>query len=787
MKKIILLLILLSTNLIAHKMKYLEPIPKPQVFSILEGNFTLDKNTKLVFESFSDQENFFRDALNDELENFVEKKFKFERASSSKNNFIYFGNYKNSYYKDFEEDIKNYSLVEKQESYILSVTSERVVILSNNSRGSFYGLMSLLQIIKKEKGSDFVIRNCKIIDYPLIPMRGISDDIARGQVSTLDDFKKIIRFLARYKMNVYQPYFEDAIELKTYPDIGLGRGRVTQQEIKELVEYANKYFVEIIPIFQTLGHWENLLIQPKYYHLADFPGAASFDVTNEKTYEFIDNCVKELSKIFPSKYFHAGLDESWDVGLGNSKDLTDKIGIAQVHANHYKRVNEIIKKYGKKMLMYGDIIHNHPEIFEMLPKDIIVVDWRYGVQDFEPIVKKYKDYGIPFICSPSVTNYNRIFPHIENSIVNIRDFVKTSVEYGTIGFINSNWGDNGGENFREYNWFGYAFGAECSWNPTNVDVFNFKENFFKDFYGKNEAIFEAVYRLLSDLGVATTQYEFWRHPFLPNRENPLDRTMNLKLRAESMKSKSRAALKLLHDYSDKEIKNFYHLDFLKFAGVQGLWFGDKILNSMKIKSIIDKKNGYLTKSEREEISKLCDEMITKYERMKKEFRRLWLLTNKEDNLNLIENHKYDRQIAAWKEMKENLKQEIVSDDVKLKSPWIYHPEANPSMKDVTQVNESIFEKEIEITDKINSAKLQLIGDSFVELYINDKLAGDVRGRLTLSLSVESQRIKIFDIKEFLSIGKNKVKAVAKNFGRNASAGINVQIDIQTASSNLRSY
>lgn len=130
--------------------------------------------------------------------------------------------------------------------------------------------MSLLQILQQDNSKKIFVNGVLIVDYPAFPIRGISDDIARGQVSTLDDFKNIIRRIARYKMNVYQPYFEDAIELKSFPDIGLNRSRLTQDEIKELIKFAEKYFVEIIPIFQTLGHWENLLIQPKYYELADF-------------------------------------------------------------------------------------------------------------------------------------------------------------------------------------------------------------------------------------------------------------------------------------------------------------------------------------------------------------------------------------------------------------------------------------------------------------------------------------------------------------------------------------
>jgi hypothetical protein len=787
---LILTLLLLSQSISSgEQMKQFNIIPEPQKIIWADGVFYFNNSTRLYFEQFGDQGEFFQNELENQFkENFsIDLKVKISKQKPSKN-FIYFGSLSsNEYAWQFKELIRELNLLDKKEAYLLSIENSRIAILANNSQGAFYGLMSLIQLVQKDEQNRLFINGCVIADFPAFEMRGISDDIARGQVSTLDDFKKIIRNLAKYKMNSYQIYFEDAIELKSYPDIGLNRGRVTQDEIKELVSYGQKYFVEIIPIFQTLGHWENLLIQPKYYDLADFPGAASLDVTNEKTYEFIEKCVAELSRIFPSKYFHAGLDESWDVGFGNSREITKQIGIAAVHANHYKRVNEIVKKYGKKMMMYGDIIHHHPEIFEMLPKDIIVVDWRYGVNDYEPFIKKYKEYNQPFICSPSVTNYNRIFPHIINSLLNIKNFAQISYQYGSIGLINSNWGDNGGENFREFNWLSYAFGAECAWNPENVNIYKFKEKFYRDFYGVNSPKLDAVYSLLSDFGATFTQYDFWRNPFIQWNNTINYQEQNILLFAETIKSKGLTALSLIKELRNFLTKNKSHLDYLEFAAKQAVWYGDKLNYAFQIKNLIDKKNGFLTKDEREFISKKCDGMIQRLKELKEEYRNLWLRTNREDNLHLIEKEKYDRQIFAWERMKVALKQEIVEYDQTIKSKWMYHPDANPLEKNKSQVESAIFLRDLIMKDKITSAIIHLMADSYAELYVNDQLVGDVRGRRTLSLLVESQRAKFFDITNYLKPGINVIKIIAKNFGDNVSAGVNVQIDIKTNVSHQRIY
>ncbi len=235
------------------------------------------------------------------------------------------------------------------------------------------------------------------------------------------------------------------------------------------------------------------------------------------------------------------------------------------------------------------------------------------------------------------------------------------------------------------------------------------------------------------------------------------------------------------------MKNKSYLDYFEFVARQAEWYGDKLIYSVQIKNMIDKKNGYLTKEERKFIESLCDDMITRLENLKKEFRQLWLRTNKEKGLELIESEKYNRQIFVWRKLKENLRQEIVEYDMTIKSQWMYHPDGNPGDKNKTQVEEAIFVRDLIVKDRVESAVVHLMADSYAELYVNDKLVGDVRGRRTLSLLVESKRAKFFDIKDYLKPGINKIKVIAKNFGENVSAGINVQIDLKTSTSHSRLY
>ena len=154
-------------------------------------------------------------------------------------------------------------------SYVMVVGEKGSVVAAETAQGRFYGLMTLVQYLHGTRNME---RPCAVVeDYPRLALRGISDDISRGQVSTMDDFKILIKTIARYKMNVFMPYMEDMFRFRNHPDIGEGRGAFTPEEIAELENYARDYHVRVIPIFQTLGHYENILLMDKYKDLAEFP------------------------------------------------------------------------------------------------------------------------------------------------------------------------------------------------------------------------------------------------------------------------------------------------------------------------------------------------------------------------------------------------------------------------------------------------------------------------------------------------------------------------------------
>lgn len=785
MKNIILPLIIVFAVAAAEEAPTLPIIPSPQRAETNTAIFKITSSTKIILGTGNSTEEFIAQQLNDELASRDESQLKVIDLKSLRklpSNYIYLGSADLQRSKKFLKERKGTLTKEmKEEGYFLSVDKEGIVIIAESNKGLFYGMMSLLQLLEQEKRST-AVKGVTIHDFPSQKIRGITDDISRGQISTVENFKKIIRFCARNKMNVYCPYIEDVFAFKQYPEIGKGRGALTAAECRELDAYGKKYFVDLIPIFETLGHWENILILPKYVKYGEFPGAQTVNISDEKVYAMLDDMIGEISSCFSSPYFHIAADESWDVGLGVNKERVAKSDLATVHAEHYKRVAAIVRKYGKKPIMYGDIILNHPDILKKIPQDITIVDWHYGASLSFSSPQIFQKAGFPYIVSPAVWNFTGPFPNFINTFLNIKYLNLDGFNHGSQGILCSNWNDFGGEALRELNYYGYAWNAECAWNPQQAEQTAFDKKFFAGFFDTHEPqTMHALYAILSDPANQYHWYELWRHPMLPNRDDMIwEKRLPLLQRMQSIQSTMPLVLSLLQQ-ADKEVqKNADQLQELEFAAKLNLWFAQKIETQEKIKLMLKDSTRNLAESS-QEIVTLCRQVVENLEKIKSEFEKIWLTANRRPSLDLLL-QRYDRQAQYWNELAAQIQQGNFAVDPQLQSQWIYHPNANPNARDTSaaQVPTAYFRKEFSVKKNLRSAKIQLLGDTWSQLYVNGKFVGEVMARRSLSLMVENQRAKIFDILPLLTDSTNCIAVQSQNFQPMSSAGINIYAEFVAA-------
>jgi hexosaminidase len=761
-------------------------IPYPQSVTFTNSGFIINERTKIVLGTGSGQAEEF---VADELKQFLSKNtgitvFISEESPDHPENIIFVGLLGKSPLAKTRSGARP-TIQLGDEGYFLDVTPEGIYILANSSPGAYYGIMTLMQLIETDAKSP-AVPGLSVTDYPSFKLRGISDDISRGQVSTLDDFKNIIKRLAYYKQNVYMPYLEDMFRFESHPLIGKNRGALTKEQVAELDAFAQEHHVEIIPIFQTLGHMENILITPEYVGYAEFPGAGCLNVTDERIYSLLEDMLKEIVPAFSSKYFHMAADESWDVGRGASKELVSKEGLEKVHADHFIRVYSMIKAMGKEVMMYGDIatglgwgVPGYPDVLTYLPGDITMVYWDYrAIMSFEDKANIFRQSSTPFIVSPAIWNWHRIYPDYISASINIRGMAETGVKTGAIGFINSSWGDFGGETFRELNWYGFIYGAECAWSTSHADLTDFNARFMRNFYGTADIRLPALYSILSNLGSKYTNHDLFRHPLIPpSGMETWDQNPQFLRDFNQVKTDIAFARELIDELiNDNNVpRNSRHLDYLAFAVRKGEIFIDKIEYGRKIAAMkSESANRQISDAEKNHVVEMCDRMMKNFGNLKSAFIDLWKRTNLEANLNNILVSYYDRQLSYWTEIKE--KTELGEYGIEAYSPskFIYHADARPYESGQQREPHVYFRKTFTIDDPsgLESALVQTAGDTRLKIYINGREIGESYAKRTLSQIVQMQRTRFWDIREYIAPGTNVIAIEGFNYERAGSAGVN---------------
>ena len=304
-----------------------------------------------------------------------------------------------------------------QEGYRLLVTRKGVTIQSQTAKGAFYGVQTLLQLLPAEIFSKTAVSNVKwavplatIKDVPRYQYRGLMLDVCRHFMS-IDFVKKYIDLIALHKQNQFHWHLTDdqgwRIEIKKYPlltQIGSKRketmkgpyadqkydstpyeGFYTQEQIKEVIKYAQDRFVDIIPEIEMPGH--ALAALAAYPQLGNNPDRIYETGTHwgvydevfmprEETMKFLEDVLTEVIDLFPGKYIHIGGDECPKVQWKESRfaqDLIKKENLKDEHGLQsyvVKRVDKFITAKGRRMIGWDEILEGG------LSPNATVMSWR---------------------------------------------------------------------------------------------------------------------------------------------------------------------------------------------------------------------------------------------------------------------------------------------------------------------------------------------------------------------------------------------------------------------------
>jgi hexosaminidase len=473
--------------------------------------------------------------------------------------------------------------------YVIRVTESGVVVAANAAQGLFYGVQTLRQLLRPEGpgAKTLAVPALMIRDWPSMEWRGVSDDISRGPIPTLDYLKMQIRTLAEYKINLVGFNLEHVFDFQTQPLVppkdvpkqdAPHKTALTPAEIKELVAYAGKYYITLLPEQQAFGHLHQFLKYEIYSDLAETPHGHVLTPTNPKTYDFIRQIYSEVVPLFPGPFFHIGADETFELGLGQTKALAAQEGLGRVYLEHLQKVFEIMQPYRKQLMFWGDIAVKYPELLTIVPKDMIAVPWDYDPKpSYENIITPYTNAGLRVVVAPGAGNWGVIWPDLESAFVNIRNFVRDGQKHQAIGALNTTWNDDG-ESLLDMTWPALIFGAAASWQPGESSIDDFKNSYDWAFYRNHDdktfaevmENLDLAHKLLAGVKLDNASHElFWSDPFSEGGANTaakaLPVTHDLRIGAERAAEslvRNRAKAHLHPGTLDDMLLAAWHLDTL---------------------------------------------------------------------------------------------------------------------------------------------------------------------------------------------------------------------------------
>ena len=464
-------------------------IPSPQDVSYLTtGYFVLDESCVLL-----DNENEEISRIINIFKNDIQEitGLDLEISKKKKKKYVSFELIRPSSFLNYDSLTKIQALRINQ-GYNIIIKDKFIHVSASTPQGLFYGVQSLKQLIRHQllTENNLNIPCYGIFDYPSLEYRGWMDDISRGPIPTKEFIKEEIRRLAEYKFNFFNLYTEHLFKLEDYPDIAPTDG-LTAEEIKELTDFAKDYYIEFIGNQQCFAHAEKTLDNPFYDDIKDT--RFNFNPGVDETYEFLEVLLGETAQAYESKYFNINCDETESLGNGKAKSYIDSLGAENAYCQHINKVYDILKKYDKNVMMWGDIIAKNPEMIKQLPEDIQFIVWSYGGRDsFDEMIEPFKNSGHKFWVAPGASCWATSFPYIDNYIKNIANFARDAERHGAKGIINTAW-DDYGETMFNSTWHAMVWCAETSWNTLKSndeserlkreEVFN--ENFNIQYFNVN--------------------------------------------------------------------------------------------------------------------------------------------------------------------------------------------------------------------------------------------------------------------------------------------------------------
>lgn len=371
-------------------------IPRSNGMFPTPSEFTISENTTILLESSEEQMTRLAEKLKSQIDSTTGYDISVQDVAEAKG-------LKNVILLSYNNDMERL----KQGGYRLEVDKDKIIVQGKDFDGVFNGVMTLAQIILLDQieleDKIVEIPGLQIWDEPRFQYRGMHLDVGR-HFFPVSFIKKYLDIMALYKMNYFHWHLTEdqgwRIEIKAYPELtekgayrkeadgSIYGGFYTQDEIRDIVNYATSLNITVIPEIEMPGHSEAALaVYPQFSCSGEPKETPSlwgvfenvYCAGNEETFEFLEKVLQEVMVLFPGEYIHIGGDEcpktNWKKCPKCQKRIKEE-GLADEHelqSYFIHRMEKYLNANGKKLIGWDEILEGG------LAPEATVMSWR-GMQ-----------------------------------------------------------------------------------------------------------------------------------------------------------------------------------------------------------------------------------------------------------------------------------------------------------------------------------------------------------------------------------------------------------------------
>jgi len=478
-------------------------IPYPQEVVLGGGDFILDSELTIVLDrNAGEQDRFAAEELAAGLLQDWGIKASIATAPSGKSIILT--------HKGVSRKITGLDKKKAQQGYQLKTEGDHLTIWAKGEAGLFYGVQTLLQVIKKGQDGPF-IPGMEITDWPDIGERACHYDTKHHQ-DTREYVEGFIRDLATYKINMLMWEWEDKFEYPSHPEIG-APGAFTMEEMQEITRYARKYHVQLVPLVQGLGHVSYILKWPQHSHLREIAASNwEFCPLKEGSYELLNDLWQDAIEATPgSEYIHIGTDESYELGKGvecGCQAEVEKSGKHAMMTRFISKSAEPLMKMDRKVMAWSAELK--PGATLNPPPGMVIIDGRDDSPEYARLLAKNNHELFCYDPNPGIEPL--FLPYfyrlrgegdkereVENCLTRSYNPISRAASSGKFdGMINTSWDDSGLHNQM---WMmSFINSAEWSWNGSNPSLEEFINKYFLNYYGEQSVDMDELFLLLNKAG-----------------------------------------------------------------------------------------------------------------------------------------------------------------------------------------------------------------------------------------------------------------------------------------------